>query len=144
LKTFGINDLSTLKFVSDRGSNFVKALRDYSSYFCFAHRLNNILVLCFYQNDSVKAQTGVSSAAATDTLFSSEGPLGYFGANGDSDELSLIDTSKTMLKDLPHCAREVLRVLNNCKEIVKYVKLVSERRNGETNVYLSFPFRRPD
>ena len=49
---------------------------------------------------------------------------------GDSDieERAFVETSKISIKDVPNCAREVLNVLNNCKEVVKYVKLVSERK----------------
>ena len=43
LQEFGINDLISVNILCDRGSNFVKAFRDYDPLFCFGHRLNNIL-----------------------------------------------------------------------------------------------------
>jgi len=111
--------------VSDRGPNFVKALKDYSSYFCFAHRLNNILVLCFYQNETIKDQTKSSSDSTDENVFSSEELINCCIDGGDIDEIVFVDLAKKKLKDIPNCAREVLKVLNACKDIVKYVKLVS-------------------
>lgn len=125
MKRFGIIDLSAVKFVSDRGPNFVKALKNHSSYFCFVHRLNNILVLCFYQTESIKAQTSSSSDSTAGNVFSSEDLVNCSILNGDIDEMIFVDISKTKIKDLPNCAREVLKVLTNCKDIVKYVKVVS-------------------
>ena len=100
-------------------------MKNYSSYFCFAHRLNNRLVLCFYQNESVRSQTN-SSSERTDENATDSGDL--FSCNGlddDIDEIVFVDMSKTKVQDLPHSAREVLKVLNSCKDLVKYVKLVS-------------------
>ncbi len=111
--------------MSDRGPNFVKALKDYSSYFCFAHRLNNILVLCFYQNETIKDQTSSSSDSTDRNILSSDDLVNCFIEGGDIDEIMFVDLSKKKVKDIPNCAREVLKVLNNCKDIVRYVKLVS-------------------
>jgi hypothetical protein len=125
LKIFGIIDISAVKFVSDRGPNFVKALKNYSSYFCFVHRLNNILVLSFYQAESIKAQTSSSSDLTAGNVFSSEDLVNGSILDGNIDEMIFVDISKTKIKDLPNCSREVLKVLTNCKDIVKYVKVVS-------------------
>ncbi|CAF1093959.1 unnamed protein product [Adineta ricciae] len=122
LGKFNINDLSTLKFVTDRGSNFVKAMKNYSSYFCFAHRLNNILVLGFYQNESIKKQTKISDITG-ESKTDSDGVLNFYTLDGDIDNVLLVNMSKTKVQDLPDCVREVLKVLNNCKDVVKYVKL---------------------
>ena len=57
LKRFGIVDSSMLKFVSDHDAYFVKTLKNYSTCYCFIHRINNILVVVwFYQNESIKTQ----------------------------------------------------------------------------------------
>ena len=64
LKRVAIVDLSMLKFVSDRGAYFVKALKNYSTCYCFIHRINNSLVVCFYQNESIKIQ--INSSDSTD------------------------------------------------------------------------------
>jgi hypothetical protein len=82
-------------------------------------------VLCFYQNESIKAQTSSSSDLTDGNVFSSEDLVNCCIEGGDIDEIVFADLSKKNVKDLPNCAREVLKVLNNCKDIVKYVKLVS-------------------
>jgi hypothetical protein len=40
--------MNKITFVSDRGSNIVKALEDYQMINCFPHRLNNVLKRTFY------------------------------------------------------------------------------------------------
>ena len=47
---------------------------------------------------------------------------------GDIEARAFVETSKISIKDVPNGAREVLNVLNNCKEVVKYVKLVSKQK----------------
>ncbi|CAF1450309.1 unnamed protein product [Adineta ricciae] len=126
---FNINDLSTLQFVTDRGSNFVKAMKNYSSYFCFAHRLNNILVLGFYQNESIKKQTKAFSDMTGENETNSDGIFNCCSLNNDTDGIVLINMSKTKVQDLPDCVREILKVLNNCKDVVKYVKLNGLNKN---------------
>ena len=124
LGKFGIVDISVLKFVSDRGANFVKALKDYTSHFCFAHRLNNILVSCFYQNEAVKFQSGCSDFE-DENVFSSKDLLDCSLLTDGTDEMAFVEASKLNVKNLPSYVREVLKTLNNCKDIVKYTKLVS-------------------
>jgi hypothetical protein len=41
--------MDNITYVTDRGSNFLKAFRLHKVLFCVAHRLNNILKRCFYQ-----------------------------------------------------------------------------------------------
>ncbi|CAF4397955.1 unnamed protein product, partial [Rotaria magnacalcarata] len=50
LTEFGIEDLTSVNIVPDRGSNFVTAFRDFQPLFCFGHRLNNILKIGFFGN----------------------------------------------------------------------------------------------
>jgi hypothetical protein len=100
-------------------------MKNYTSYFCFAHRLNNILVLCFYQNQSIKTQTSSSCDSTGGRVLNSEDLVNCCTLDGDIDEIVFVDISKIKVKHLPNCAREVLKVLNNCKDIVKYIKLVS-------------------
>ncbi|CAF4648104.1 unnamed protein product, partial [Didymodactylos carnosus] len=52
LKKFGLEyyfDNKKLSFMSDRGSNIIKALAGQELSFCFGHRINNILKKTFYQ-----------------------------------------------------------------------------------------------
>ncbi len=111
--------------MTDRGPNFVKAMKNYSSYFCFVHRLNNILVLCFYQNESIKNQTTTSSDLSSGHILNSEDLLDCLTSDGNIDQVRFVNISKTKVEDLPNSAREVLKVLNSCKSIVTYVKVVS-------------------
>lgn len=39
--------MNQITFVTDRGSNFLKAFRLHKALYCVAHRLNNILKRCF-------------------------------------------------------------------------------------------------
>ncbi|CAF3805095.1 unnamed protein product, partial [Rotaria sp. Silwood1] len=59
LQEFGINDLTSVNILCDRGSNFVKGFRDYDPLFCYGHRLNNILKTSFFQNAKNKKKTPV-------------------------------------------------------------------------------------
>jgi hypothetical protein len=52
--------MDNITFVTDRGSNFKKAFRLHKVLFCVAHRLNNILKRCFYQNSNKKKTTKLS------------------------------------------------------------------------------------
>ena len=53
LAQFGLDQhMNDITFVTDRGSNFLKAFRSNKALFCTAHRLNNILKRCLYQNPS--------------------------------------------------------------------------------------------
>lgn len=90
------------------------------------HRLNNILVLAFYQNEPIKGQTGAAATSDT-TSCSTEIPENTSDGEDDVElsEMVFVDAAKTKINDLPDCAREFLKVLNNSKEIVRYVKLVS-------------------
>lgn len=49
-----------MNIVSDRGSNFVKAFSIYNPIYCFGHRLNNILKICFFQQDNKSKRNCVS------------------------------------------------------------------------------------
>ncbi|CAF1387254.1 unnamed protein product [Rotaria magnacalcarata] len=43
-----------ITFTTDRGSNILKALKGYPVVYCFAHRINNVLKLAFYQTAQKK------------------------------------------------------------------------------------------
>ncbi len=82
-------------------------------------------MLCFYQNETIKDQTSVSSDSTNENIPSSNDIVDCLIEGGDIDEIMFVDLSKKKVKDIPVCAREVLKGLNNCKDIVRYVKLVS-------------------
>ncbi|CAF4282376.1 unnamed protein product [Rotaria magnacalcarata] len=47
-------DNHNITFTTDRGSNILKALKGYPVVYCFAHRINNVLKLAFYQTAQKK------------------------------------------------------------------------------------------
>ncbi|CAF3828855.1 unnamed protein product [Rotaria sp. Silwood1] len=61
---FGIDNLDFVNIVSDRGSNFVAAFRDFKRLFCFGHRLNNIVKTPFFGN-TIKKKKSISIAPTT-------------------------------------------------------------------------------
>ncbi|CAF4681514.1 unnamed protein product, partial [Rotaria socialis] len=71
LMPFDLIDFDQLHFVSDRGANLVRALRNYDTLFCYPHRLNNILKCAFFQSKSNKEQqTKTSTTLARTSLIS--------------------------------------------------------------------------
>jgi hypothetical protein len=55
LAVFGLKELmDNITFVTDRGSNFIKALMNFRVILCVAHRLNNVLKRTFFQETSKK------------------------------------------------------------------------------------------
>lgn len=67
LAHFGLdNYMDDIFYVTDRGSNFVKAFQSHKVLFCVAHRLNNILKRCFYQNPNKKANSSSNKTSQLD------------------------------------------------------------------------------
>ena len=54
--------------ISDRGTNFMKEFAAYAPVYCFGHRLNNILKICFFQQQN-KDQ---SNETTTDNQFNAD------------------------------------------------------------------------
>jgi len=64
LSNFGLNHyMDDIVYVTDRGSNFVKAFQSHKVLFCVAHRLNNVLKRCFYQNPIKKPNASSNKAS---------------------------------------------------------------------------------
>ena len=64
LALFGLDRyMDDITYVTDRGSNFLKAFRLHKVLYCVAHRLNNILKRCFYQNPVKKIVTSSNTVA---------------------------------------------------------------------------------
>ena len=112
LNQFEIVDLSEVTFVSDRGTNFLKALKRFQAYSCVAHRLNNIVKHCFFVNEKNKNQED-----------SMDSHFGYKDNEVEENIETLIDT--TALNDVPRKALHILQNIIGCKKLVKYVKQVS-------------------
>ena len=111
LSRFEIVDIADVTFVSDRGANFLKALKRFQAYSCAAHRLNNIVKKCFFVQDKIKSQENImENVFATDNTELEE------------DMEDFIDV--TSLADIPRKARHVLQNIIECKKLVTYVKHV--------------------
>ncbi|CAM4889910.1 unnamed protein product [Rotaria socialis] len=108
LSRFEIFDLHGITFVSDRGANFLKALKRFQAYSCAAHRLNNIVKRCFFVNEKSKKQDDLE-----ENVFTNDDEL-------EEDIEALIDV--TALSDIPRKALHVLQNIIECKKLVKYVK----------------------
>ncbi|CAF3313778.1 unnamed protein product [Rotaria sp. Silwood2] len=65
LEPFGIYDLNKISFISDRGTNLIKALEDYETLFCFPHRINDVLKRAFFQLKSNQIPTNPSIDSTT-------------------------------------------------------------------------------
>ncbi|CAF1159274.1 unnamed protein product [Didymodactylos carnosus] len=110
LVDFGIRHLQAVNWVSDRGSNFVKGFCDYKPIFCFAHRLNNILKKLFSKKDAL-----ISDATTTLTIEDSE----------ESDEQQVDEddnVSHNISSTIPTEGQKLLRLITECKRLVKFVK----------------------
>jgi hypothetical protein len=112
LNRFEIFDLSDITFVSDRGANFLKALKRFQAYSCAAHRLNNIVKKCFFVNEKNKNQEDDMAIVACDDIDFEE-----------EDIEALIDI--TALTDVPRKALHILQNVIECKKLVRFVKQVS-------------------
>jgi hypothetical protein len=150
LEPFGIYDLSKLSFMCDRGTNLVKALQNYETLFCFAHRINNVLKRGFFQLKS--NQKATNSSATTQTTASSTTTSGKIDSDESSssteEEEEIIkptkqikiktkkpkkdpksstvvnDPMKLKLTDLPTKAQEIIETIKQCKKLVRYIKKV--------------------
>ncbi|CAF1550174.1 unnamed protein product, partial [Adineta ricciae] len=129
LADFGINNLSMVNIVSDRGSNFVAAFRDLNPLFCFAHRLNNIDKLTFFQNVQRKKKqasnitTGTIKAAPERVKFneqyvaSSNGNncLSSEGTTEDEEQIIILPTIPLIRKK-----RKIKSILTNNQQESSY------------------------
>lgn len=147
LEQFDLPDLSRLSFMSDRGANLVKALREYDTLFCFLHRINNVLKRAFFQsrnqqNRSNKQKSTQSSASSSKIIdkddCSSDSPT-------EDEELFMPtvqikqkklkkkqqsktsdDEVKLQFENLPAEAQEIIENIEKCKNLVRYIKKVRD------------------
>ncbi|CAF2132255.1 unnamed protein product [Rotaria magnacalcarata] len=142
LESYGINDLTQLNFVSDRGPNLVKALKPYRPIYCYAHRLNNVLKRLFFQSQKKKKKNEEQNAQlSTINLGKNENEDSDLSTSSSEDENALSlpvrtnkkktkaggksalnDPGKLELSDLDSSAQEVIKTIVNCKKLVQYVK----------------------
>ena len=128
-----------LNFVCDRGSNFIKALKDFSPLYCYVHRLNNILKKCFFQ--SKNSRISITPSTITDVSESTS-------SSDDYDEFIVLSTR--MLKKnttvtngslqmefdrIPESAKGVIRTIDSSKKLARYVKKVASQKILSTSTY---------
>lgn len=121
LVPFGLENLNSVTFVSDQGSNFVKALKPYLSFFCLAHKLNNVLKHAFYQNSSKATKKVLDMSSASNDIDADD------DCDSDDDEQDCEDPKRLpsiINENIPNDARRILKTIIECKKLVKYVKKV--------------------
>jgi len=145
MKEFGIDDLSTINIVCDRGANFLKAFRDLHPITCYAHRLNNVLKRSFFQHQK---QLPTSSDVSIEKISASD------EEEDDDDDDSFYITSKpvkankklnidtkvvkepimaTKLIDTPPVVQRLIKTIVECKSLAKYIKKVNSYTSFSAN-----------
>ncbi|CAF3886290.1 unnamed protein product [Rotaria sp. Silwood1] len=97
LEFFGINSLADVNIVCDRGSNFVCAFKNFQPIFCYGHRINNIVKICFYQNKTKKKKAAATAVVYDDTpVLDAETTANY---NSNENYESSADESESSTDD---------------------------------------------
>ncbi|CAF1334764.1 unnamed protein product [Rotaria sordida] len=140
LEPYDISDLTKLSFISDRGTNLIKALQGYETLFCFPHRINNILKRAFFQQKIRQTSTNPSTTAQTTTpsgsnIVTNENCQSSSSSPSEEEEelckptkqiktkknksLTRIenDPMKLELKDLHIKAQEIIETIKQCKKL---------------------------
>lgn len=133
--------------MSDRGSNLVKALREYDTLFCFLHRINNILKRAFFQSKNKQNRSNKSKAAQPSTSSSAMTEINDCPSDSSTEEEELFtptvhikqkkskkkqqsktpdDQVKLQFDNLPLEAQEIIENIEKCKNLVRYIKKVSD------------------
>lgn len=97
---FGIEDLALMNIVSDRGSNFVAAFRDYQPLYCVGHRLNNIIKTSFFGNTTNKQISNVLITANNDSTIDYT-TKSEPGVSSIDNEISTNESSTEEENDMP-------------------------------------------
>jgi hypothetical protein len=101
--------------------------------YCFAHRINNILKLAFYQNQVKKAKK-INKASTTPAKKPQKKTQYICDSSSDTsssdDDSTTPSPSKyaeanTLLVDLPSKPKEILNTISTCKKLVRHIKVVS-------------------
>jgi 3-mercaptopyruvate sulfurtransferase SseA len=136
MANFGIDDLSTVNIVCDRGANFLKAFRDLQPITCYGHRINNVLKRGFFQHQK---QAHIPSTTANETPISDDEedddednpfciPSKPIKVNENSNRYTTAVKEQTMamkLVDTPPAAQLLVKTIVECKSLAKYIKKVS-------------------
>ena len=107
---------------------------------CFAHRINNILKLCFYETAQKKRITLASTTPTRQSTNSKTFVQSSSDEISSEDEIKTESPSKyiesnTSLSELSPKAVELLDTITTSKQLVRYVKQVS--KNSTVGVYFA-------
>lgn len=132
--------------MSDRGANLLKALRDYETLFCFLHRINNVLKRSFFQLSSQREKSDRSRThpSATSSLNNdqNDNDLSPSATEGEEAYIPTIqirrrkkknmeesstthDPMQLKLNDFSMEGQAIIKTIEQCKSLVRYVKKVS-------------------
>lgn len=112
--------------------------------YCFAHRINNVLKLAFYQT-AQKKERKVLKASTTPAKRQLRKYQMVCDSSSDSssseDDTTTPSPSKyveanTFMLDISSKAKEILTTIKTCKKLVKYVKLVSKYLVQPSDLFL--------
>jgi hypothetical protein len=138
MTVFGIDNLSTINIVCDRGSNFLKAFRELHPITCYGHRLNNVLKRSFFQHQKQSSTSSAGSVEKTSVSDDEE-------EDDDNDDSFCIPSKPiksnknlnihrkvgkeqimtTKLVDTPPAAQLLIKTIVECKSLARYIKKVN-------------------
>jgi hypothetical protein len=131
--------------MSDRGANLVKGLRDYETLFCFLHRINNVLKRSFFQLSSQRKKSDLTNTThpSSASLMNDNDNDDHHSTSSTDDEETFIptiqirkkkknkdasstihDAMKLKLNDFPTEGQKIIKTIEQCKSLVRYVKKV--------------------
>ena len=137
-------------------TNFIKALKPYSTTNCVAHRLNNIVKVSFYQTKENLRNNKIDLSEILEIIcsFNSENDTDCsedevrenneeakgtksskttnknIGGNKGVDSATssyVLDYSTIKLSEIPSSALNILKTIVSCKSAVKYIKKVRNK-----------------
>ncbi|CAF1284179.1 unnamed protein product [Rotaria magnacalcarata] len=139
LSPFDLNLFNT-NIMCDRGSNFVKCFKCYNPLHCYAHRLNNVIKKCFFQN-GLKRTIDKSSIACTTATTSSITTCNDILHSSDDDSCDEADDDyvpsfkiKSKRKTKSHNSR--VKRTNSSFSMIDHVKLDASEIPIEAREYL--------
>ena len=105
--------------------------------YCFAHRINNVLKLAFYQTPQKKEKQKIVASTTPTKRQSKKSKMARDSSSDNSsseDDPTTPSPSKyveanTLLSELSSKSKEILTTITASKNLVKYVKLVSKPIN---------------
>ena len=103
--------------------------------YCFAHRINNILKLAFYQSSQRKIVKASTTTPIKQQLKEVQKVCDSSSDNSSSEDDTVTPSpskfveANTFLSDLSPKSKEVLSTISTSKKLVRYIKKVSKPAN---------------